>query len=180
MHGPARKIERATYDALAFRCFAAGSHPDHDTLTSCRRRFLDALAGIFLQVLELAGEMKLLKLGTVSLNLPEEIKRRQDRLAAMAAAKVKIEARARVRFEQEQVAYQEPPDWSARFEDPAPLAADATPQNTWPTNSRASQAASCMPCANRRWSQCLASANRCWALVSSCCEARTRCAVNGA
>jgi hypothetical protein len=40
------------------------------------------------------------------INLPEEIKRRQDRLAAMDAAKVKIEARARIRFEQEQVAYQ--------------------------------------------------------------------------
>ena len=63
-----RKIERATYDSLAFRYLAAGSHPDHDTLASFRRRFLDELADIFLQVLELAGEMKLLKLGTISLD----------------------------------------------------------------------------------------------------------------
>ena len=152
-----RKIERATYDSIAFRYLAAGSHPDHDTLANFRRRFLDELADIFLQVLELAGEMKLLKLGTISLDgtklhanasrhsalsyahiqalenqlktevqelltlaesadqaetpvgmdLPDEIKRRQDRLLAMAAAKAKIEARARVRFEQDQALYQE-------------------------------------------------------------------------
>ncbi len=46
-----RKIERATYDSVAFRYLAAGSHPDHDTLATFRRRFLDELAGIFVQVL---------------------------------------------------------------------------------------------------------------------------------
>jgi transposase len=63
-----RRIERATYDSLAFRYLAAGSHPDHDTLATFRRRFLGELSGIFLQVLELAGEMKLLKLGSISLD----------------------------------------------------------------------------------------------------------------
>jgi transposase len=63
-----RKIERATYDSVAFRYLAAGHHPDHDTLATFRRRFLDELAGVFVQVLELAREMKLLKLGTVSLD----------------------------------------------------------------------------------------------------------------
>ncbi len=63
-----RKIERATYDSIAFRYLAAGSHPDHDTLANFRQRFLNELADIFLQVLELAGEMKLLKLGTISLD----------------------------------------------------------------------------------------------------------------
>ena len=43
----------------------------------------------------------------VGMDLPDEIKRRQDRLLAMAAAKAKIEARARVRFEQDQALYQE-------------------------------------------------------------------------
>ena len=150
-----RRIERATYDSVAFRYLAAGSHPDHDTLASFRRRFLEELGGVFLQVLELASEMKLLKLGTVSLDgtkvhanasrhsalshghivkletqlraevqellataeqadqtdipdgasLPEEIKRREDRLAVMATAKAKIEARAKVRFEAEQGAF---------------------------------------------------------------------------
>ena len=63
-----RKIERATYDSVAFRFIAAGTHPDHDTLATFRRRFLDELAGLFVQVLEMAQEMKLLKLGTVSLD----------------------------------------------------------------------------------------------------------------
>lgn len=62
------KIERASYDSLAFRYLAAGSHPDHDALASFRRRLHDELADIFLQVLELAGEMTLLKLGTISLD----------------------------------------------------------------------------------------------------------------
>jgi hypothetical protein len=38
-------------------------HPDPDTLASFRRRFLDDLAGLFEQVLEMAREMKLLKAG---------------------------------------------------------------------------------------------------------------------
>ena len=63
-----RKIERATYDSVAFRFIAAGTHPDHDTLATFRRRFLDELAGLFVQVLEMAREMKLLKLGTISLD----------------------------------------------------------------------------------------------------------------
>lgn len=34
-----RKIERATYDSLAFRFIAGNQHPDHDTLANFRRRF---------------------------------------------------------------------------------------------------------------------------------------------
>jgi hypothetical protein len=45
----------------------AGSHLDHDTLATFRRCFLDELSDVFVQVLELAQEMKFLKLGTVSL-----------------------------------------------------------------------------------------------------------------
>ena len=63
-----RKIERATYDSVAFRYIAAGNHPDHDTLATFRRRFLGELSELFVQVLTMAKEMKLLKLGTVSLD----------------------------------------------------------------------------------------------------------------
>ena len=63
-----RKLETATYDSVAFRFIAANTHPDHDTLASFRRRFLDELAALFVQVLEMAQEMKLLKLGTVCLD----------------------------------------------------------------------------------------------------------------
>jgi len=152
-----RKLERATYDSVAFRYIAAGSHPDHDTLATFRRRFLGELEELFVQVLELAREMKLLKLGTVCLDgtklhanasrhsalsyghieklevqlkaevqellalaeqadqadvpdgvsLPEEIKRREDRLAVMAAAKCKIAARAEERYQREKAEYDE-------------------------------------------------------------------------
>src|SRR5674476_1043289 len=63
-----RRLETATHDSVAFRYIAAGSHPDHDTLATFRRRFIDELAGLFVQVLEMATEMKLLKLGTVCLD----------------------------------------------------------------------------------------------------------------
>ena len=41
------------------------------------------------------------------MNLPEEIARREDRIKAIAEAKTKIEGRAKERFEQEQVEYQD-------------------------------------------------------------------------
>ena len=63
-----RKLEMATYDSVAFRYIAACTHPDHDTLATFRRRFIDELAGLFVQVLEMAKEMKLLKMGTVCLD----------------------------------------------------------------------------------------------------------------
>jgi len=63
-----RRLERATYDSVAFRYIAANTHPDHDTLATFRRRFLGELSDLFVQVLELAQEMKLLKLGNVCLD----------------------------------------------------------------------------------------------------------------
>ena len=150
-----RKLERATYDSVAFRYLAAGTHPDHDTLATFRRRFLSEFSELFVQVLELAREMKLLKLGHVCLDgtkvqanasrhsalshghiekleahlqaevqellalaektdqadvpdgvdLPAEIRRREDRLAAMADAKAKIAARAEERYQREKAEY---------------------------------------------------------------------------
>ena len=50
-----------TYDSVAFRFLAANRHPDHDSLAAFRRRFLDELSDLFLQVLEMAKEMKVLK-----------------------------------------------------------------------------------------------------------------------
>src|ERR1700752_3787037 len=63
-----RKLERATYDSVAFRFIAANDHPDHDTIATFRRRFLKDIEGLFVRVLELAREMGLLKLGTVALD----------------------------------------------------------------------------------------------------------------
>ena len=150
-----RKLERATYDSVAFRYLAAGTHPDHDTLATFRRRFLGEFSELFIQVLELAREMKLLKPGNVCLDgtkvhanasrhsalshghiekletqlqaevqellalaektdqadvpdgidLPAEIRRREDRLATMAEAKAKIAARAEERYQREKAEY---------------------------------------------------------------------------
>jgi len=63
-----RKLERATYDSVAFRFIAANEHPDHDTIAAFRRRFLKEIEGLFVQVLLLAREMGMLKMGTVGLD----------------------------------------------------------------------------------------------------------------
>jgi transposase len=63
-----RKLERNTYDSIAFRYITANSHPDHDTIAAFRRRFLPELTKTFVRILEIASQMKLLKLGTVSLD----------------------------------------------------------------------------------------------------------------
>ena len=63
-----RKLERATYDSVAFRFVAANQHPDHDTIAAFRRRFLKEIETLFVQVLMLAREMGVLKIGTVALD----------------------------------------------------------------------------------------------------------------
>src|SRR5579863_6305259 len=63
-----RKLERASYDSVAFRFIAANDHPDHDTIAAFRRRFLPQIETLFVQVLLLAREMGVLKLGTVGLD----------------------------------------------------------------------------------------------------------------
>ena len=63
-----RKLERATYDSVAFRFIAGNEHPDHDTIATFRRRFLSRSRVLFVEVLKLAREMGVLKLGTVALD----------------------------------------------------------------------------------------------------------------
>jgi len=146
-----RKLERATYDSVAFRFIAANQHPDHDTIANFRRRFLKQIEALFVQVLLMAREMGVLKLGTVALDgskihadasrhsalsyeragqiemqlreevakltamaeaadqadapdgmsIPEELARREKRLAEIARARVIIEARAKERYARE-------------------------------------------------------------------------------
>src|SRR5471032_2853177 len=63
-----RKIERASYDSVAFRYVAANTHPDHDTINEFRKRFLEQIKPLFVQVLLIAREMGILKLGNVALD----------------------------------------------------------------------------------------------------------------
>jgi len=63
-----RKLERATYDSVAFRYIAANPHPDHDPIAEFRKRFLKQLKPIFVQILSLGQAMGFLKLGRVSVD----------------------------------------------------------------------------------------------------------------
>lgn len=63
-----RKLERATYDSVSFRYVAANTHPDHDTISTFRKRFLGYLKPLFKEILEIAHNMDVLKLGKVSLD----------------------------------------------------------------------------------------------------------------
>ncbi|MFL5280163.1 MAG: transposase [Rhodopila sp.] len=151
-----RKLERATYDSVAFRFIAANDHPDHDTIAPFRRRFLPRIELLFVEVLKLAREMGVLQMGTVALDgtkihanasrhsalsdehagkieaqlkaevadllaraeaadqadvpdgmsIPQELERREARLAKLALARAKIEARAKARYDREQAEYQ--------------------------------------------------------------------------
>ena len=152
-----RKLEKASYDSIAFRYICANTNPDHDTIASFRKRFLKELEALFVDILLVAEAMGLVKLGNVSLDgtkikanaskhkalswehankleeqlkdevkqllllaeeadqnalpeemdIPEELKRRKDRLAVIEQAKKEIQVRARERFEREQAEYEE-------------------------------------------------------------------------
>jgi transposase len=58
-----RQIERCTHEDVGFRYLAANQHPDHDTVAAFRKERLEALAGLFLQTLELCREAGLVKAG---------------------------------------------------------------------------------------------------------------------
>jgi len=63
-----RRIERATYEDVAFRYLAADQHPDHDTVASFRQAHLASLAGLFAQALGLCQRAGLVKLGQVAID----------------------------------------------------------------------------------------------------------------
>jgi len=63
-----RKIERATYESAPFRLLAGNRHPDHDTIAVFRKTFLAELQELFVQVLLLAKEVGVLKLGNISVD----------------------------------------------------------------------------------------------------------------
>jgi transposase len=141
-----RKIARKLHEDVAFRVLGAGNFPKHRTLCDFRALHLTELAGLFVQVVKLARECGLVKLGTIAVDgtklranaskhkamsyarmqaagaqlqqeveallaraaqadaaeanapetdLPAEIARREQRLAAIRAAKQRLEERQR-------------------------------------------------------------------------------------
>lgn len=141
-----RKIARRLHEDVAFRVLAADNFPAHRTICDFRANHLEALAGLFVQVVELAKECGFVKLGTIAIDgtkvkanasrhkamsykrmtekeqqlvdqidsllekaratdeaeleepdvdIPDEIKRREERLATIRAAKQRLEQRQR-------------------------------------------------------------------------------------
>ena len=141
-----RKIAKKLHEDVAFRVLAADNFPAHRTIRDFRALHLKEFTDLFVQVVRLAREMGLVKLGTIAvdgtkikanasrhkamsygrmqtaeaelkaqiaallkkasstdeaeknepdLDIPAEIERRQARLAAIAAAKARLEERQR-------------------------------------------------------------------------------------
>lgn len=63
-----RRIEAATYRDVSVRYLTANTHPDHSTICAFRRANAEAIHQAFLHVLKLAREMKILKVGTISVD----------------------------------------------------------------------------------------------------------------
>jgi hypothetical protein len=63
-----RRIERATYRDLGFRFVTANTHPDHDTIAVFRRQNRAAFEAAFLDILLMARQAGLLRVGTVSVD----------------------------------------------------------------------------------------------------------------
>ena len=63
-----RRIERATYRDVAVRYLCGNTHPDHSTICAFRTDNKEAIAEAFLHVLNLAREMGVLKVGTISVD----------------------------------------------------------------------------------------------------------------
>ena len=142
-----RKIARRLHEDIAFRVLGADNFPAHRTIRDFRALHLTEFTDLFVQVVRLAREMGLVKLGTIAvdgtkvkanasrnkamsyarmqaaevelkaqitalvkkaastdeaeksepdLDIPAEIERRQARLAAIEAAKARLEERQRL------------------------------------------------------------------------------------
>ncbi len=90
-----RKLERATREDVGFRVLCAGNEPDHRTLSEFRRRHLDALGQLFVQVLRTCREAGLVKLGHVAID-GTKIRANASKHKAMSYGRmVKEEARLR-------------------------------------------------------------------------------------
>jgi transposase len=83
-----RRIARASRERADFMMIVAGDPPDFRTISEFRRRHLEALAGLFVQVLRLAEKAGLVKLGHVALD-GTKIRANASRHKAMSYAHMK-------------------------------------------------------------------------------------------
>ena len=83
-----RRLARAAVERADFMMLVAGDPPDFRTISEFRRRHLKALAGLFVQVLQLAEQAGLVKLGHVALD-GSKIKANASKHKAMSYARMK-------------------------------------------------------------------------------------------
>jgi hypothetical protein len=100
--GPSRKctgvfssrgIERKTHEDLAFRFLAGNQHPDSSTICAFRRVHLDAIAALFVQIVQISRRAGLAKLGHVSFD-GSKVQANASKHKAMRARTTKSSARA--------------------------------------------------------------------------------------
>ena len=63
-----RRLERATYQDVAFRVLAGGEQPDHSPIAAFRKDHLEPLRDLFVQVLMLCHKAGMVKLGHVAID----------------------------------------------------------------------------------------------------------------
>jgi transposase len=83
-----RKLARKLHEDVAFRVLAAGNYPAHRTLCDFRALHLKELAELFVQVVKLARECGLAKLGTIAVD-GTKIKANASRHKAMSYERMK-------------------------------------------------------------------------------------------
>ncbi len=83
-----RKIARKLHEDVAFRVLAAGNYPKHRTICDFRALHLKELSELFVQVVKLARECGLVKLGTIAVD-GTKIKANASRHKAMSYERIK-------------------------------------------------------------------------------------------
>ncbi len=83
-----RKMEKHLHEDIAFRVLAANNTPDFRTISDFRKNHLEALAGLFVQVLKLCQRAGLVKLGHVSLD-GTKVKANASKHKAMSYGRMK-------------------------------------------------------------------------------------------
>jgi transposase len=94
-----RKIARKLHEDVAFRVLAAGNFPAHRTIRDFRAFHLKELSDLFVQVVRLAREMGLVKLGTIAVD-GTKVKANASRHKAMSYGHMrKAEAELKAQIE---------------------------------------------------------------------------------
>ena len=88
---PSRRIAQRLHEDIAFRVLAANNTPDFRTISDFRKDNVDALSGLFVQVLALCQQAGLVKLGHVALD-GTKVKANVSKHKAMSYQRMKEKA----------------------------------------------------------------------------------------